>query len=319
MVVLVGIDEAGFGPILGPLVVSSAAFVLDDNLLNRNLWKVLRNSVAQKRKHLAGKLLIADSKKAFSKAVGIRHLEKTVLTCLRCLGQRPETLRQFLEIVCPETISRLDSYPWYRDFNGLLRTTGAAELDISSKVFMDDLTRNNIRLAALGSRCLDVAFYNRMVSAVKNKSSVLFTATSRLIKDALDSFGDNQLNIIIDRQGGRTRYGKVLLRMFENMELTIITEKPKISSYQLKAGKKMMKLHFAVGADDKFLPVALASMLSKYLRELLIFNINRYFHNFHTQLEPTAGYYKDGRRFISDLNRFTPDLKYDSTQLIRSR
>lgn len=319
MAVLAGIDEAGFGPILGPLVVSSTVFSLPDNLLNENLWQILRCSVAQKRKHLAGKLLITDSKKAFSKSIGIKHLEKTVLTCLRCLGQRPETLRQFLENVCPDTINRLKNYPWYQNFDGLFHATEAADLDISSKVFMDDLAQNNIRLAALRSRCLDVAFYNKMVSAAKNKSSVLFTAASQLIKDALDSFGENRLNIIIDRQGGRTGYRKVLLRMFEGMELTIIKESQKMSSYQLTAGKRSMKLHFVVGADDKFLPVALASMLSKYLRELLVFNINRYFCGFHTALKPTAGYYKDGLRFISDLNKFIPDVKYDSAQLIRSR
>jgi ribonuclease HII len=319
MAVLVGIDEAGFGPILGPLVVSSTTFSLPDSLLNKNLWQVLQKSVARKRKHLAGKLLITDSKKAFSKAVGIKHLEKTVLTCLRCLNRRPETLRQFLEIICPEIIERLKSYPWYGSLDGFRRVIEDAELDISSKVFMDDLAVNNINLTALKSCCLDVAFYNKMVSVVKNKSSVLFTATSRLIKDALDSFGDNQLNIIIDRQGGRVRYRKALLCMFEGMELTIIKETPKISSYQLTDGKREMKLHFVVGADDKFLPVALASMVSKYLRELLILNINRYFCSFYTGLRPTAGYYKDGRRFIRDLSRFIPNVKYDSAQLIRSR
>ena len=45
MVVLVGIDEAGFGPLLGPLVVSSSTFSLPHNLLTTDLWQILRNSV----------------------------------------------------------------------------------------------------------------------------------------------------------------------------------------------------------------------------------------------------------------------------------
>ena len=82
MVVLVGIDEAGFGPLLGPLVVSSSSFSLPNNLLKTDLWQVLRNSVGNRRKRLAGRMLITDSKKAYSRAAGIKHLERTVLGCL---------------------------------------------------------------------------------------------------------------------------------------------------------------------------------------------------------------------------------------------
>jgi len=64
MSVLVGIDEAGFGPILGPLVVSSSALSLPRQLLKSDLWQVLSKSVAIRRRGLAGRLLVADSKKA---------------------------------------------------------------------------------------------------------------------------------------------------------------------------------------------------------------------------------------------------------------
>jgi len=78
-------------------------------------------------------------------------------------------------------------------------------------------------------------------------------------------------------------------------------------------------LHFVVGADERFLPVSLASMVSKYLRELLIHNINRYFTGFHSDLRPTAGYWKDGLRFIDDLKTNIPGLQVDMEQLVRSR
>ncbi|MHC4122640.1 MAG: hypothetical protein ACYSSI_03625 [Planctomycetota bacterium] len=87
----------------------------------------------------------------------------------------------------------------------------------------------------------------------------------------------------------------------------------------MKANGRVIRLHFIVGADGKFLPVSLASMVSKYLRELLVRNINHHFTSFHAELKPTAGYWKDGLRFISDLRRYLPDVKYDSNQLIRCR
>ena len=322
MAVLVGIDEAGFGPILGPLVVSSSTFSLPHHLLTSDLWQVLKKSVGDKRKRLAGRLLIADSKKVYSKSLGIKHLERTVLACLRCFGKEPGTLTELVELLCPNCLEQLSDYPWYKDAGPYRLSADSADRAIASSVLAADLSSNGIELLELKSYCLEVAYYNRMVSTVKNKASVLFTATSILIKNAFDNFARQQqddLQIIIDRQGGRVRYRKALQLMFPDMELKILRESPSASSYELAADGKRMRLHFVVGADDHFLPVSLASMVSKYIRELLIGSMNRYFVSFHPGLRPTAGYWKDGLRFIEDLKTYLPNLQIDSNQLIRCR
>ena len=319
MAVIVGIDEAGFGPILGPLVISSSTFLLPHHLLTSDLWQVLKKSVADRRRHLAGRVLIADSKKAFSKSLGIKHLQRTVLACLKCLGKEPATLTELLSLVSADCLERLNSYPWYKDAGGRRILADKTDVAIASSVLQDDLTSNKLKLLELKSCCLDVAYYNKMVTAVRNKGSVLFTATCALINSAFDNFGADGLHIIIDRQGGRVRYCRVLQRMFPDMQLKILKETPAASSYELLRDGKQMRLHFAVGADDRFLAVALASMLSKFLRQLLIENINRYFTGFHTELKPTAGYWKDGLRFIEDLKQNIPHVAYDSNQLIRCR
>ncbi|MHC4605047.1 MAG: hypothetical protein ACYS6W_17155, partial [Planctomycetota bacterium] len=201
MVVLVGIDEAGFGPILGPMVVSSSTFLLPHPLLETDLWQILRKSVGNKRKRLAGRLLIADSKKAYSKSVGTRHLERTVLACLRCLGKEPGTLTELLTLLCPDCLERLSDYPWYKDAGRQPILADGADKEIASAVLKNDMASNSMELLELKSYCLDVAYYNRMVGSAKNKASVLFTATSRLIKRAFDNFTGGALQIIIDRQG----------------------------------------------------------------------------------------------------------------------
>ncbi|MEA3226970.1 MAG: hypothetical protein U9Q07_13550, partial [Planctomycetota bacterium] len=101
MSILVGIDEAGYGPILGPLVVSSSALSLPHDLLKSDLWQILRKSLGNRRKRLAGRLLVTDSKKAYSRALGIKHLERTVLGTLKCLGKEPGTLVELIEVLCP--------------------------------------------------------------------------------------------------------------------------------------------------------------------------------------------------------------------------
>lgn len=319
MAVLVGIDEAGFGPILGPLVVSSSTFSLPRRLLGADLWQTLRKSAGNKRKRLAGRLLVADSKKAFNKSLGIKHLRRTVLACLKCLDKKPATLIELLTLLCPDCLGRLNDYPWYKGAAGFNTLIYEADVAIASAVLKEDLASNGIKLLELKSCCLDVAYYNRMVGSVKNKASVLFSTTSRLIKRAFDNFGSDYLQIVIDRQGGRIRYRKNLQRMFPGMELKILREDPAASSYELRADGKGMRLHFVAGADERFFPVSLASMVSKYLRELLVGNINRYFTGRHTALKPTAGYWKDGLRFIEDLRKNIPPVQFDSNQLIRCR
>jgi ribonuclease HII len=319
MAILVGIDEAGFGPILGPMIISSSTFSLPNHLLKSDLWQILGKSVGQRRKHLAGRLLITDSKKAYSRSLGIRHLERTVTGVLKYLGKEPTTLTELIELLCPDCLGRLSAYPWYKDAGSRLISTDSTDNAITSAVLADDMVSNGIELLEVKSSCFDVAHYNKMVSSVKNKASVLFTATSQLIKHAFDNFGSGDLQIIVDRQGGRVHYRKQLQRMFGNVELKILREDPKDSSYELRADDKCMRLHFVVGADRRFMPVSLASMVSKYLRELLIESINNYFAGFHSELKPTAGYWKDGLRFIEDLRLNVPHVEFDNNQLIRCR
>ncbi len=319
MAILVGIDEAGFGPILGPLTVSSAILSVHHDLLDCDLWQKLQKSVANRRKHLAGRLLICDSKKAYSKSLGIKHLRRTVLACLQCLGQRPQTLNELLQMLCPDCCERLSNYPWYQEICEHRISTDIADIEIASSVFVDDLKSNGVSLLRLESCCLDVEHYNKMVSSVKNKANVLFSATSSLIQQAYNRFDSDDIQIVVDRQGGRVHYRKNLLRMFPDMELTILRETPANSSYKLESNGRKMRLHFVVGAEDRFLPVALASMISKYLRELLVHNINRYFINLHNDLKPTAGYWKDGSRFIKDVKTNIPHLNIDMNQLVRCR
>ncbi|MHC4757183.1 MAG: ribonuclease H family protein [Planctomycetota bacterium] len=319
MVTCVGIDEAGFGPILGPLVVSSCAFSVSDHLISADLWQLLRKSVAKKKKALAGRLIVTDSKKAYNRRTGIKNLKRTVLAFLGCLEKNPQTLNQLLTILCPDFLGRSDTYPWYKNCDSFEISVDETDVAIASGALKDDMKNSGIEFLDLNSCCLDVSHYNKMVKAVNNKSSVLFTAASRLMKNAFETSPNQQLHILIDRQGGRVHYRNILQRMFPDMELKILHEKTTRSSYELKSNTRKMNLHFIVGADMKFLPVSLASMVSKFVRELLVENINSYFACRCSDLKPTAGYWKDGLRFIKDLRKNNPSLEINMGQLVRCR
>jgi ribonuclease HII len=319
MAILVGIDEAGFGPILGPLVVSSSTFRVPDNLVWANLWEILHKSVSDKRAKLNGRLLIADSKKAFTRSTGLKHLRKTVLAALSHLGSEPQNLTELISALCPDTLERLREYPWYQRLDDYPLDCENAGSQIGAAMLKTDFKNTEIELLELQSRILEVAHYNKMIEAVKNKAKVLFTAVAELMQSAIDRFKNETIEIIVDRQGGRSHYGRELQLMFEDRELRVIHENQNRSSYELSDGKNKLRVHFIVDADDKFLPVSLASMVSKYLRELLVAHINEYFRGFNSAVKPTAGYWKDGLRFIADLKTHIPNVKYDANQLIRCR
>ena len=319
MALLIGIDEAGFGPILGPLVVSAVEFAVPDELLKSDMWQLLSGSVSDSKKHLSGRLLIADSKKAYNRSAGVGHLQRTVLACLACLGEKPENFDQLLGLLCPECKKRLVDYPWYKGHMDWQFKVDKDDIAIAAKAFRNDLDINQMKLLNISSFCFDVGHYNEMVGRVKNKSTVLFTAVCGLIQKAISRSNGQNLQIVIDRQGGRTHYTQPLRRMFPQMNLTVLKENDKLSSYELTGSGKIVRLHFVVKADDNYLPAALASMTSKFLRELLIQRINAYFASHCASLKPTAGYWKDGCRFIEDLKKFIPHIEYNHQQLIRCR
>jgi ribonuclease HII len=158
-----------------------------------------------------------------------------------------------------------------------------------------------------------------MVAVVNNKAKVLFSAVAELISDAVIRYKDENLEIIADRQGGRSHYRRELQLLFCGADLKILREDEDVSSYELTLDGRKVRVYFMVGADDKYLPVSLASMACKYLREVLVDNINRYFIGFNSTLRPTAGYWKDGLRFIEDIKTHIPNVSFDTNQLIRCR
>ncbi len=320
MVILAGIDEAGYGPLLGPLVVSVAAIQVPPDLLRADLWDLLEPAVAKQKKHLRGRLLVTDSKKAYTPASGIGHLRRTVLSCLAVMDSHtppPKTAADLLRCLCPDAAERLAAYPWHRNLPDLLLAEDPRAVDVAAAVLRNTLAAHNIRLHTLAARCLDVGYYNHHVQAVRNKSRVLFSQLCGLIADLTAADHPGPFQFIVDRQGGRVAYDRELMRMFPRAELTVIRQDAKTSSYELRRNNKHIRIHFAAGADLRFLPVALASMLSKYIREIIMQSQNAYFLDLCTTLKPTAGYWQDGQRFVRDLTEKLPDLNIDKQKFIR--
>jgi ribonuclease HII len=85
--------------------------------------------------------------------------------------------------------------------------------------------------------------------------------------------------------------------------LHILEEQREISRYRLQLGVRQLDLGFFVGGDRLDPRISWASILAKYLRELLLRSFNRWFSAKIPNLRSTAGYPEDAARFIADVER----------------
>ena len=256
----------------------------------------------------AGVLHINDSKKVHQAKRGYGALERGVLGFLMARGDHDGTLDtagQLLTAVgADHTADAIGPYPWYgTQLSAMPLTYDRTDVTLAANALRTDLAGHDAAVRALWSCVLPAGQYNALVAAMDNKASVLFHLASRLIDRAWRTFSGSNLQIVVDRQGGRSHYRRPLAAMFPDLHLKILKESDTVSSYELSDGKRTMRIHFIVKGDAAQLPVAVASMTSKYLRELFMDCLNAWFAGHITGLAPTAGYYTDGKPFSGRLGR----------------
>ena len=327
---VVGIDEAGYGPLLGPLVVSAVAFdvpvalmkSLDDAAAGPNLWEVLRASVSESPKKRDPRLAIADSKKLHGKAsktAGIRLIEQAVLAFLAQQGPLPDSLQGLLSRVAGRSSDGLSRYPWYTaDAVPVPYECTSATLATQAHALGADLAANGMRFRGAWVEVLPEGHYNDLVERTHNKATVLFDRTTRLIQRVADHVGNVPLRVWVDRQGGRITYRRGLMRAFPDAELDVLEESPERSSYRLGRPNAPQLVRFVMKGESHHMQIALASLFSKYLRELFMLCLNRYWAAEVADLRPTAGYYTDGKRFLADIEPALVRQKIDRRLLVRS-
>ena len=91
------------------------------------------------------------------------------------------------------------------------------------------------------------------------------------------------------------------------------------SSYRVAHASQEATFVFAPRADSTNLCVALASMISKYLREVLMMEFNAFWMSQLPDLKPTAGYPVDARRFFDQIKPLADSLGLEPMQLWRNK
>jgi hypothetical protein len=168
---LIGTDEAGYGPNLGPLVVSATMWQLPEQLLNANLYDVLADAVSSdgRKAERDDRIAIADSKSLYHSGGSMAPLERGVLAVLAAVGDHPTSWQQVFDALAPGSDAARDQLPWYRPFDLALPVHADGE-DVAA-------TGERLRQAAAGagaqlcrvcSRVLWVPQFNELVQVHGN-------------------------------------------------------------------------------------------------------------------------------------------------------
>lgn len=329
---LIATDEAGYGPKLGPLVIVATAWTYTAGSLPKEPFLSLSEPFEDSR---CGTLHIDDSKRVFRRKLDCPPGRLPILDEI-CRGASrwaliPDPLDQFfewLQAVAKSDCKAIEEDPCLTDFSKHATVTPTEDNVAADRELIAHWSTTGASLKAIQARLITPAIFNSIVDAGMNKADLLTELTCQLAFDLIRTKASTETSVIVksDRHGGRAFYGAALQHVCESTNLRVVKEGKPISQYELtrttESGiDQTIDWSFTIGGDS-FAPVALSSIIAKWLRERSMASLNRYFVErmpIGKTLLPTAGYPTDADRFLQDITRAGLRASIPDSVLIRKR
>ncbi len=306
----VGIDEAGYGPNLGPLVMAAVVVESVDPDRDgldppRTLWDDLAATVCRARGP-TDRFAVDDSKAVLK---GRRGREALFGSCLalfdavgRTLPESPASLVASLPRRDPADVELerwldADAPPLSWPAPGWIESLKAR---LARRPFAPE--SEAWRVADVLVECVGPERFNAGLGRHPSKAGVHFEAFARLLGDVWDRARDGRPTFVRgDKHGGRHFYMGPLSAAFPETWIERGAEGPALSEYVMRAPDRSLTLRLQPRADADDALAALASITAKTARECWMDVFNVFWARRRPGLKPSAGYPVDASRFRRDM------------------
>jgi ribonuclease HII len=283
---IVGVDENGLGPLLGPLVTTAVVVETSRYSAKRHAKKGRalgiddsKNTAGFGHMQLAEGLTLALVERLCGRPCA--HVDElfaallldphAVLTAPCPEGTRAQCWQSAVELPC---------------FGGDA-SEGHATLEKLAKA---DLHVRRLRSAVACTRVL-----NQRLAQGQSRVELDLELMERLVLDARDTC-DEDIQAICGMVGGIRNY----LAKMRHLPLRGVSKVPAKKGSLAFDVQQVGLVTFEIDADANHLPVSLASMVGKYVRELWMLRQNRFYRGHEPTLEEVSGYHDPvTRRFIA--------------------
>jgi len=317
---IVGIDEAGYGPNLGPFVMTSVACRVPDGLAGADLWQVLRAAVRRQHEPDDGRLVVEDSKLLYSGTHALRDLERNVLAVLgpaRLGGSLG--LTDYLDRACPAARADLAGECWFAGTSALPVLAQPEDYLPAAERFTLTCRQGQVAWGLVRSLVVCPGRFNALLDRWGSKGAVLGLGLTELVQCNHVQDNDEPMFFFVDKHGGRNNYAAMVQHALPEGMVLAHEEGRESSVYSVVGLPRPLRLTFAPRADSTHLCVALASMFSKYLREILMLEFNRFWQTHLPDLKPTAGYPGDSARYYAAIKPVAQRLGIPEAALWRRK
>jgi len=318
-------DEAGYGPNLGPLAIGATRWAFPDETIDPQ--SVLSEFVFDQKAKLAKfekasgtkGLMIADSKSVYSTGK-IELLERGVLSSLFAIhGSVPTSVGELLKQLCVDE-SQIQSADYFQcDEISLPLESDIGVIETAGNRLVGLLSESDSSLEELAVTLVFPKQFNRGIEHHGNKASCLTAESLELVAGLMRTANakpDELFDIRCDKHGGRSRYSQAIQENLSDSWIAIEEESRPRSSYRFDNGRASISF---IAKGEDWLPIALASMCAKYVREIFMLRWNRFWRSHLPHIKPTKGYPLDAKRFKKDIESVQKKIGIPDVDIWRSR